>query len=217
MKRLAIAATLTLVGAPIAATQERPAFAFSGAGAFVWVRSDTTGLARAGAALRRGPVLQGEGRVSLRGVTLAASLLEGRLQGVTTPSQRDLVEARVVIAGRPVPWLELAVGPVVRAYVADSVTERWVFWQAGGRVEAPIIATQLTSYVALWRTLSSRVNLAAAAGRVQGGEAGVIYRLPRGPVWMRLGYRIDDAVVGAAGSETLEAVTLAVGVGAAAW
>ena len=65
----------------------------------------------------------------------------------------------------------------------------------------------------LWRALSSEVNLVAGAGRVQGGEAGVLYRPPQRPYWVRLSYRVDDAVVRAGGSETLEAVSLAIGVG----
>jgi hypothetical protein len=198
----------------VAAAQERAAFAFSGAAAYAWVRGDTAAVVGAGRVQHRGPVFAGEGRVTLRGVTLAASLLEGRLQGVSSAAARDLIEARVSVAGRPVPWLELAVGPVVRAYVADSTTERWVLWQARARVDAPIIATRLSSYFELWRALSSQVNLGTAAGRVQGGEAGVVYRPPRSTVWMRLGYRIDDAALPAVGSETLEAVTFSVGMGA---
>jgi hypothetical protein len=213
MREFMLAVTTALTATALSSAQERPTFAFEGAAAYVWVRSDTAALIGAGAVRRRGPVFAGEGRVTLRGVTLAASLLEGQLQSVSTSSPRDLVEARVAIAGRPLPWLELAAGPVVRAYVADSVTERWVFWQARARVDAPIVATRLTSYVELWRALSSQLNLATPAGRVQGGEAGVMYQLPGSPVWMRLGYRIDDAALGAVGSETLEAITFAVGTG----
>lgn len=203
----ALVVSMALAAAP-ALAQERAAFAFSGTGAYVWVRGDTGALA----VQRRGAVFAGEGRVSLQGVTLAASLLEGRLQDASNASPRDLVEARVFIAGRPLPWLELAAGPVVRAYVADS-TERWVFWQARARVDAPIVATRLSSYVELWHSLSSQVNLGTAAGRVQGGEAGVVYRPPTGAVWMRLAYRIDDAALHAGGSETLEAITFSVGLG----
>ncbi len=209
MKALVLFATGALALGPGVRAQQRPAVAFSGAGAVVWVRSDTAG----GAVRFRGPVLAGEGRLSLRGVTLTAGLLEGRLQPVGAGAPRDLVEAHVSVAARPLPWLEVSAGPVVRAYVADTVTERWVLWQARARLEAPIVIARVSSYVELWRALSSSMSLVPAAGRVQGGEAGVVYRPPRGPVSLRLAYRVDDAVVGAAGSETLEAVSLAVGVG----
>src|SRR2546426_163173 len=109
----------------------------------------------------------------------------------------------------------MTAGPIERAYVTDSATERWVLWQARGRVEAPIVVARLTSYVELWRAVSSRVNLALGAGWVQGGEAGGIYRPPggRGRLAMRIVYRVDDAALSPGGGETLAAVSLAVGVG----
>lgn len=205
---LGCAALLAL--APGLGAQQRPTFSFAGTGAFVWVRNDLAG----GAVRLRGPVLAGEGRVALGRVALAAGLLEGRLNpvaGATAPS--DLVEARLAVAARPLPWLELAAGPAVRAYVANSVTERWVFWQARARVDAPIVTARLASYVELWRALSSQLNVPTAPGRVQGGEAGLVYRPPRGVWWLRVAYRVDDAALSAVSSETLEAISFAVGAG----
>jgi hypothetical protein len=142
-------------------------------------------------------------------------LLSGTLQTADQTVKRDLIEGRLVVAARPVPWLEMSLGPFVRAYVTDSITERWLFWQARARFEAPIVTASLTSYVELWRALSSEVNLVAGAGRVQGGEAGVVYRPPRRPYLVRLAYRMDDAAVRgvATGSETLESISVAVIVG----
>src|SRR2546423_12543917 len=99
----------------------------------------------------------------------------------------------MLVAARPLPLLEMSVGPFLRAYVADAVTERWVFWQARARADAPIVTSGLTSYVELWRAVSSQVNLVAGAGRVQGGEAGVTYPPPKRPFSLRLAYRGDDA------------------------
>jgi len=123
------------------------------------------------------------------------------LQTADQAVKRDLIEGRLVVAARPVPWLEMSVGPFVRAYVTDSVTERWVFWQARARVEAPIVTTSLTSYVELWRALSSDVNLVAGAGRVQEAEAGVVYRPPQRHVLAASFLSLDDAPVRARGSE----------------
>lgn len=102
--------------------------------------------------------------------------------------------------------------------MTDSTTERWVVWQGRARVEAPILTTSVTSYVEVWRALSSRVTFPSAplsAGRVQGGEAGMVYRPPRGPIWLRVAYRVDNALLGGGpgGSEMVEAVSLSVGVG----
>ncbi len=203
---------LTLVATAAAHPQGRPTLAFRGDAGFVWVRNDTT-AAGAGPVRLRGPMFGGEGRVVFNGFSLGLGLSSGTLQTADQAVKRDLIEGRLVLAARPAPWLEMSVGPFVRAYVTDSSTERWVFWQARARVEAPIVTASLTSYVELWRALSSDVNLVPGAGRVQGGEAGVVYRPPQRPFWLRLSYRLDDAAVRTRGSETLEAISLAIMVG----
>ncbi len=215
MRTIALIGILALAASVVARAQGRPTLAFRGDAGFVWVRSDSAaGVGGAGAVRLRGPVLGGEGRLVFNGFAVGVGLLSGTLQAADQGTmKRDLIEGRLVVAARPVPWLEMSVGPSVRAYVTDSVTERWVFWQARARVDAPIVTASLTSYLELWRALSSEVNLVAGAGRVQGGEAGVVYRPPQRPYWVRLAYRVDDAVVRAGGSETLEAVSLAIGVG----
>ena len=213
MRNIGLFGILALATTAVAQAQGRPTLAFRGDAGFVWVRSDTTAAGAAGPVRLRGPVLGGEGRVVFNGFSLGLGLSSGTLQTADQAVKRDLIEGRLVIAARPVPWLEMSVGPFVRAYVTDSVTERWVFWQARARVEAPIVTASLTSYVELWRAFSSDVNLLAGAGRVQGGEAGVVYRPPQRPFWLRLSYRLDDAAVRARGSETLEAISLAIMVG----
>ena len=213
MRTIGLIGILTLVAASAAHSQGRPTLAFRGDAGFVWVRNDTTAAGAAGPVRLRGPMFGGEGRVVFNGFSLGLGLSSGTLQTADQAVKRDLIEGRLVVAARPVPWLEMSVGPFVRAYVTDTVTERWVFWQARARVEAPIVTASLTSYVELWRALSSDVNLVAGAGRVQGGEAGVVYRPPQRPFWLRLSYRLDDAAVRARGSETLEAISLAIMVG----
>jgi len=213
MRTIAVVCVLTLVATVAAHPQGRPTLAFRGDAGFVWVRNDTTAAGAAGPVRLRGPMFGGEGRVVFNGFSLGLGLSSGTLQTADQAVKRDLIEGRLVVAARPAPWLEMSVGPFVRAYVTDSGTERWVFWQARARVEAPIVTASLTSYVELWRALSSDVNLVAGAGRVQGGEAGVVYRPPQRPFWLRLSYRLDDAAVRARGSETLEAISLAIMVG----
>ncbi len=213
MKTIGSIGMLTLVATSAAHAQGRPTLAFRGDAGFVWVRNDTTAAGAVGPVRLRGPMFGGEGRVVFNGFSLGLGLSSGTLQTADQAVKRDLIEGRLLVAARPVPWLEMSVGPFVRAYVTDSVTERWVFWQARARVEAPIVTASLTSYVELWRALSSDVNLVAGAGRVQGGEAGVVYRPPQRPFWLRLSYRLDDAAVRARGSETLEAISLAIMVG----
>jgi hypothetical protein len=215
VKTTVLIGILALATPAFARSQGRPTLAFRGDAGFVWVRSDSAAVGTAGAARLRGPVLGGEGRLVFNGFAVGLGLSSGTLQTADQAVKRDLIEGRLVVSARPLPWLEMSVGPFVRAYVTDSVTERWVFWQARARVDAPIVTASLTSYVELWRALSSQVNLVAGAGRVQGGEAGVVYRPPRRPFSLRLAYRMDDAAVGrgGSGSETLEAISLAIIVG----
>jgi hypothetical protein len=213
MKTIGLIGMLTLLATAAAHSQGRPTLAFRGDAGFVWVRNDTTAAGAAGPVRLRGPMFGGEGRVVFNGFSVGLGLSSGTLQTPDQAVKRDLIEGRLVVAARPVPWLEMSVGPFIRAYVTDTLTERWVFWQARARVEAPIVTASLTSYVELWRALSSDVNLVSGAGRVQGGEAGVVYRPPQRPFWLRLSYRLDDAAVRARGSETLEAISLAIMVG----
>ena len=213
MRTIGLIGLLALAATAAAHSQGRPTLAFRGDAGFVWVRSDTTAAGATGPVRLRGPVFGGEGRLVFNGFSVGLGLSSGTLQTADQAIKRDLIEGRLVVAARPLPWLEMSVGPFVRAYVTDSATERWVFWQARARVEAPIVTASLTSYVELWRALSSDVNLVAGAGRVQGGEVGVVYRPPQRPFWLRLAYRLDDAAVRARGSETLEAITLSFVVG----
>ena len=213
MKRLA--ATCALMLATSAATAQRQSSIALRADAFMmWVHSDT-GLARASL---RGPGFGGEGRLVVNGLLFGLGLLEGQLKpssAAATAPPLDLVQGTVYVGGRLAPWLEMTVGPVVRAYVTDSSTERWVFWQARARVDAPIVVGKLGSYLEVWRALASDVNLPTGAGRIQGGEAGVVYQPPRQRVWLRLSYRMDDALLGGGGpggNETMEAITLSGGI-----
>ena len=204
-----------LAAPALAHSQGRPSVSFRGDAGFVWVRSDTA-PAGAGAIRLRGPVFGAEGRLVFNGFSVGVGLSSGTLQAADQGSaKRDLIEGRLLVAARPLPWLEMSVGPLIRAYVTDAVTERWVVWQARARVDAPIATSGLTSYVELWRAVSSQVNLVAGAGRVQGGEAGVTYRPPQRPFSLRLAYRVDDAAVrgGGDGSQMLEAITASIVVG----
>ena len=215
MKTIALTGILALAAAASGSSQERPTFAFRGDAGFVWVRSDSAVVGASGPARMHGPVLGGEGRVLFNGFAVGVGLLSGTLQAADQTVKRDLIEGRLVVAARPLPWLEISVGPFVRAYITDTSTERWVFWQARARVDAPIVATSLTSYLELWRALSSEVNLVTGAGRMQGGEAGLVYRPPQRPYRLRLAYRLEDAAVGGGrrGSQTLEAISVSVIVG----
>jgi hypothetical protein len=199
-------ALLMLCGAArIASAQERTGLSLALDASQVWARSDAVGTK----SVMAGPALGGEGRIAISRMYLSVRYLEGRLQSRTTTGttlRQDLVEGGITLVGRVLPWLELAAGPSARSYVTDSTTERWIVWRIRTRFEAPILSTGLTSYVDLWRSFGASVSDAAGAGRVQGGETGLVYR-PRWPWAIRVSYRIDDALLQAPGrSETLESL-----------
>jgi len=165
MRIVGLIGILALAAPALVISQGRPTLAFRGDAGFVWVRSDTA-PAGAGAIRLRGPVLGGEGRLVFKGFSVGLGLSSGTLEAADQgTAKRDLIEGRLLVAARPLPWLEMSVGPFVRAYVTDAVTERWVFWQARARADAPIVTSGLTSYVELWRAVSSQVNLVAGAGQ----------------------------------------------------
>ena len=210
MRTLALSCAL-LLAATAAPAQRRPTIGLRADAFMMWVHGDT-GLAHASL---RGPGFGAEGRIAVNGWLFGLGLLEGQLKpaGTSTAPQLDLVQGTLFVGGRLLPWLEMTAGPVVRAYVTDSPTERWVYWQARARVDAPIVVGQLGTYLEVWRALASQVNLPTGAGRIQGGEAGVVYQPPRQRVWLRLSYRMDDALLGGpGGNETMEAITLSGGI-----
>jgi len=164
-----------------------------------------------------GPTFGLQAGLSLAKFTLSAQYLEGRLNpraGSPDTISRDLVEARLLLGVRPVPWLSLGVGPHIRAFVFDTTTVRWVMWQARARAQGALPSTSLETYVELWYALSATVNLPAPVDHVQGGEAGVVLRPRRSKVWFQLGYRVDGSQLGSgSSSESVEAVSFALGIG----
>src|SRR4029077_2645228 len=209
MRTIAVVGMLPLVATAAAHPQGRPTLAFRGDAGFVWVRNDTTAAGAAGPVRLRGPMFGGEGRVVFNGFSLGLGLASGTLQTADQTVKRDLIEGRLVVAARPAPWLEMSVGPFVRAYVTVCVTECWVFWQARARVEAPIVTASLTSYVELWRGVVSGVNFVGGGGAGAGVVLGRQFGGGRRPGAGRRGGR----GVSAAAAAVLAAPVLSAGGG----
>lgn len=212
MRTLALLGTLALAGGGASlAAQARPRASLFAGPALVRLDTRIVGVR----STFKGPALAAEGRIAFEGMVLGAGYLGGRLQPSRgTLPRRDVVEGRLFVEAEPLPWLQLVAGPLVRAYVTDSSTERWVVWQARARVRAPLAGPMLGTYLELWRAVSSRVNLAEPVGRVQGGEVGVVFQPPRQRYSLRLAYAIDDALLGSgARRETVEGLSFAVGIG----
>src|SRR2546425_906755 len=148
MKTLVVAAAgLSLLG-PALGAQQRVRVTAWGDGAIVRLGTQILGARES----QSGPIFGGEAGLGLGPVTLGAGDLEGRVQPGSsgTPKGRDLVEARIFVSARPVPWLTLSAGPRVRAFVTDSATERWVLWQVRARAPNALASTPLQTHIQLW-------------------------------------------------------------------
>jgi len=161
-----------------------------------------------------GTVVGGQGDVALGRLELALGYVQGKIgpEGASAPGQ-DLVEGVALLGVRPAAWLRLAVGPHARSYTLTGGTElRWVFWELRARVSGAFVGSAGRGYVELWRALSASVNAPEPFDHAQGGEAGMVVHLARAPLELRLGYRIDHAVLGGGTRlETVDGVVIGVG------
>lgn len=165
-----------------------------------------------------GPVVGFDVRASLGRWGLRVSYGQGALDPDTLgPDPRDYVDGSVDVSFRPIPALELGVGPYARAYTSDRGTQRWLFWQLRARYEAGIITPDVRGYAEVWGGFAGAVNAAEQYDGSRGGAAGLQWRVARwrgAPVTLTLGYLIDEATAGSgARRETVERTWLAVGVG----
>ena len=161
-----------------------------------------------------GTVLAGQGALTLGRVELALGYVQGKIgpEGASGAVQ-DLVEVLALLGVRPASWLRLAVGPHARSYTLTGGTQlRWVFWELRARASSAFVGSAGRGYLELWRALSATVNVPEPFDHAQGGEAGMVVHLARAPLELRLGYRIDHAVLGGGTRlETVDAVVIGVG------
>ncbi len=154
-------------------------------------------------------------RVFVGIVSLDASYRQGRLSADTgSASARDLAEGSVFLSVKPATWVLLQAGPQLRAYVTPGGTERWVMWEGRTFVEGPIVAGVLSAGAGGWVSLASQVNTNPGASGARGGEVRMTLRPPHWPLVFRLSYTADQGQLrNGAGTETLEAVVVSVGIG----
>lgn len=198
------------LGLPALAMAQGARVEAGGASAALRVRS-TIGASREALS---GTALGMEGRADLWGVILEVGYLQGRVKPDSgSPLPRDVVEGRLLVGNRPWRGLTFKAGPHIRSYLTTSGTQRWFFWEARVRGERPIVAS-VRGYAEIWRVLSGDVNVVEGFDGGQGGEAGMLVRLPGSAVWGRLAYGIERSKLGGGTRiETVEGLSLAVGYG----
>ena len=165
-----------------------------------------------------GPVVGFDARLSKGPWGLRLGYGQGSLDPDSVgPDPRDYVDGFVDVSYRPIPALELGIGPYARAYTSDRGTQRWLFWQLRARYEANIITPDVRGYAEGWSGFAGTVNAAEAYDGSRGGAAGLHWRISRlkgAPVTLTIGYLIDEARAGGGTRrETVERTWLAIGVG----
>ena len=202
-------AITALLLAPVVAAAQAPRFEVGGISVALRVRS-AIGPAREALS---GALLGGEGRVNVWRVVVDVGYAQGSVSPDSAgPVSRDVVEGRLLVGNRPWRGLTLKMGPHARAYLTNSGTQRWFFWEARLHGERPIVSPTVRAYAEIWRALSGSVNVLESFDHGQGGEAGMLVNLPGKPVWGRLAYGIERARLGGGSRlETVEGLTLAVG------
>jgi hypothetical protein len=163
---------------------------------------------------RSAVVLDWRGWASAGLIDLDLFYRSGSLSAATPAADRDLVEGSVMLGVRIARWLELEGGPRIRAYVTPARTERWILWEGRARLTAQVLGPSVRSYLVLGRAFGADLGSTLPFGRERAGEAGLLARIGRTPVWTQLGYWVTQTSV-AAGQrvETLQGLALSLGLG----
>lgn len=210
-RALAAAALLAVMAAPARAQLARRLAADIGAGS---IRSVVT-LGSGASGTMSGAAAFGNAAVHVGPILVAGTYLQGQVTPDTgAGTSRDVVEAGLTVAGRPVPWLTVGGGVLARAFILPSGTERWVLVPLRVRAEGAIVAPIVRTHAEVWRALSASVNIGSESGSAMGGEAGLTLRLPQSSFWGRLVYAVDRLELGdGSRAETFERLAISVGYG----
>jgi len=160
-----------------------------------------------------GSLFGGEGRVGLGPVALDLGYWQGSLTSQSGPSaNEDMVEGKALLALSPVRWFTIAGGPVARAYTTAAGTERWLTWRIQGRVDEELVPQTVQGYAELWFIASGSVNVVQPFTSGRGGNVGVRFAPAAWPVWLTLGYGIEQIRLGSGSRiDNVDRVTLGLG------
>jgi len=206
---IALAAGLCMAAAsPPLAGQSALRLSAAAEGATVRTRS----LIPSGRERLDGYLFAGEGLLSRGRARLRLRYGQGRLTSDSAGVQpRSLTDAAALLGVAALPWLDFWAGPHARSYVTDLGNQRWLYWEARASANAQLVPGQLQSFFDGWVAVAGRVNVPESFGSARGAEVGVIARIARPALRLRLAYRIDQARLAAGRRETVEAIALSLG------
>ena len=197
----------SLCAAPLA-SQSAVRLSAAGEGATVRARS----LTPAGRERLDGFLVVGDGTLARGRGRLRLRYGQGRLSADSTGvPPRSLTEGEALLGVAALPWLDFWAGPHARSYVTDFGNQRWLFWEAGASASVSLVPGQLHSFLDGWVAVAGRVNVPEEFGSARGAAGGVLARIARPALWLRLTYRIDQARLAAGRRETVEVVAFSLG------
>lgn len=160
-----------------------------------------------------GTIFGGEGRIALGPVGLDLGYWQGTLNTQSGPQpSEDVVEGKALLGVSPVSWFRISAGPFARAYTTSAGTERWLSWRVQGRVEEPLVQGTVRGYAELWFIASSSVNVVQPFTSGRGGRLGLRVEPHRWPVWLTLGYGIEQTRLGSGSRiDTVDRITVGLG------
>jgi hypothetical protein len=160
-----------------------------------------------------GSLFGGQTTVGLGPVRLAIGYAQGSLTSNSGPaSNEDVVEGKVLLGVSPIHWFTISGGPVARAYTTPAGTERWLTWRVQGRIEEELVPTTVQGYAELWFIASSNVNVVQPFTSGRGGDVGLRLAPASWPVWLRLGYGIEQIRLGDGSRvDTIDRLTFGLG------
>lgn len=206
MRAARLAALALLFGLPWSAAQGQ---AYSPLALSVDATQLTVTRSAGGGTSFDGQALGASASLAFWRVVLDGSYVEGSLSPlVSTLSDQDYVDARVVARVRVAPGVSLGAGPHLRAYVTPSGTARWTRFELHARGEGELIGALAFLRVDGWFAPSATYE-PGGGQRAMGGEASLLLRIPRTPAALLLGYSADRAIFADGADEVVEGVRVA--------
>lgn len=129
---------------------------------------------------------------------------------------REAAGAELALTGQVLPWFRVGAGVRRRTYDTEPSRQRWIMWEAIAAAELPIYQEAIAGSAELRGTLKASVDEPGTDpwNRGSAAEIGLRIALPRIPVSLRFGYRLEiQTLASGARREVVDGLTVLLGVG----
>jgi hypothetical protein len=129
---------------------------------------------------------------------------------------REASELRLMLVVHPTGWLTVGTGPHLRSYSTSVGIQRWRLWEVMVRGQVSILTDLATGYAEVWGVVAHDVNVEEEWDYGEGADVGLLVALPRLPLWLRIGYRVELYRLGdGARREVTDGLMVSLGLGLA--